>query len=69
MIRLGKDEGRVYLEVTDNGKGFGSQEPLKSDGLGLKLMRFRARMIGAKIRIGKNPAGSGVRITCTLQKG
>lgn len=68
-ISLGKDDGRICLEVTDNGRGFGMDDPGKSDGLGLKLMRFRARMIGAKIRIGNDPHGNGVRVTCTLQKG
>ncbi len=68
-ICLGESEGRIFLDVTDNGTGFGKKDPQKSDGLGLKLMRFRARMIGAKIRIGNDPQGSGVRVTCTLQKG
>lgn len=68
-ICLGRDEGRIFLEVTDNGRGFGAKDPTKSDGLGLKLMKFRARMIGAKIRFGNDPRGKGVRVTCTLQKG
>ena len=68
-ICLKADGGVISLEVADNGKGFGAGDPLKSDGLGLKLMRFRARMIGAKIRIGNDPHGSGVKVVCTLQKG
>ena len=68
-ICLKADGGVISLEVADNGKGFGAGDPMKSDGLGLKLMRFRARMIGAKIRIGNDPHGSGVKVVCTLQKG
>ncbi len=69
MVSLGRDEGGISLDVTDNGRGFGPYDPGRSDGLGLKLMKFRARLIGAKIRIGNNPHGNGVRVTCTLQKG
>jgi len=69
VIFLGETDERITLEVSDNGSGFGAGNPMKSDGFGLKLMRFRARMIGAKIRVGNNPAGSGARVTCTLQKG
>ena len=51
------------LRVTDDGIGFQpSSQP--TSGMGLKIMRYRAGMIGAKIEIGANkPHGTIVRIT------
>lgn len=58
----------ITLEVTDNGSGIEDKEIRDTGGFGLKLMRFRAKMIGAKIHIGNNPDGKGVKVTCRLQK-
>ncbi len=51
------------LRITDDGVGFGpSVEP--ATGMGLKIMRYRAGMIGAKIEIARNkPKGTIVRVT------
>lgn len=68
VITLRSRDGKSEVEVSDNGKGFAGVNFRNSGGLGLKLMKFRAKMIGAKIRIGDNPGSSGVRIVCSLQK-
>ena len=68
VISLRSRDGKSEVEVSDNGKGFEGVNFRNSGGLGLKLMRFRAKMIGAKIRIGNNSDSQGVRILCTLQK-
>lgn len=68
VIILRSRDGKSEVEVSDNGKGFGGINFRNSEGLGLKLMKFRAKMIGAKIRIGNNPDSGGVRIVCSLQK-
>jgi PAS domain S-box-containing protein len=51
------------LRITDDGSGIGnSSKPVA--GMGLKIMRYRAGMIGAKIEIGPNdPSGTMVRVT------
>jgi signal transduction histidine kinase len=51
------------LKVTDDGVGI--ENPNKPvAGMGLKIMRYRAGMIGAKIEIGANlPRGTVVRVT------
>jgi len=67
LIILRKSDGKTTLEVRDNGKGFETDSSNKSGGLGLKLMRFRAKLIDAKIRIRNNPDGPGASIECTLQ--
>jgi PAS domain S-box-containing protein len=51
------------LRITDDGSGIGNpSKPVA--GMGLKIMRYRAGMIGAKIEIGPNkPHGTVVRVT------
>jgi PAS domain S-box-containing protein len=51
------------LRITDNGVGIASSNKAGS-GMGLKIMRYRAGMIGAKIEIGAHtPKGTVVRVT------
>ena len=51
------------LRITDN--GIGMQAALRTGpGMGLKIMRYRAGMIGAKVEIGPNkPHGTIIRVT------
>jgi signal transduction histidine kinase len=56
------------LQVTDNGCGFQDKNIRESSGFGLKLMKFRAKMVGAKIHISNNNEGCGVSVVCRLQK-
>jgi PAS domain S-box-containing protein len=68
VISLRGSGGKTEIEVVDNGRGFEGKSLRDSSGLGLKLMKFRAKLIGAKITIEDNPASPGVRILCSLQK-
>ncbi|HWB07572.1 MAG TPA: sensor histidine kinase [Verrucomicrobiales bacterium] len=63
-IGLGSSEGSVVLEVDDDGGGIPA-EPTGSKGIGLRVMRYRARTIGARLETGSPPAG-GTRISCTI---
>jgi two-component system, LuxR family, sensor kinase FixL len=54
----------LILSVEDNGLGFSKQVPNKN-GMGLHLMSYRARIIGATIDIRAKPGG-GTVLTCTL---
>ena len=49
--------------VTDDGTGFA--KPESGTGMGLHLMRYRARVIGAQIDI-EQPACGGCRVSCRL---
>ena len=51
------------LRITDNGEGF--RAPMSPyTGMGLKIMKYRAGMIGAKFEIVPNePRGTVVRVT------
>jgi signal transduction histidine kinase len=61
-IALKTRQGRVVLEVTDDGQGFG--EPAAPAGLGLSSMRERARAVGGTLTIRSVPGqGTTVRMT------
>jgi two-component system sensor kinase FixL len=56
--------GYIRLRVIDNGVGFG--KPAHRDsGMGINIMRYRARIIGGTLDIRSTP-GEGVRIMCTI---
>ena len=52
--------------VTDDGVGF--DHAAEHAGMGLHLMHYRARVIGAQILV-ETPAQGGCRITCQLPIG
>jgi len=57
------DDGTHTFAVTDDGVGF--EKPAASSGMGLHLIEYRARVIGADITIDQ-PEASGCRVTCRL---
>lgn len=65
-IRLGLErrDGALVLEVDDDGEGFDETAPV-ARGIGLRVMRYRARLIGGVLEIGSAPAG-GARISCRV---
>lgn len=56
-------DGFHTFHVTDDGIGF--ERPAEHSGMGLHLMEYRARVIGAELNVEK-PAQGGCRITCRL---
>jgi len=63
MIESLAGNGTHTFTVTDDGIGF--ERPANGPGIGLHLMDYRARLIGAKIDVQK-PAEGGCRVTCLL---
>ena len=63
-IGLEKINGTITLTVTDDGVGL-SENARNSQGMGLRIMAYRANMIGATFNIGRSPE-SGTRVTCKL---
>ena len=64
-IRLETAGGELHLRVEDNGRGF--PQPLSESGaggLGLKIMRYRAQMLGGDLVI-ESAARGGVSIRCS----
>lgn len=54
------------MTVTDDGLGFERSEG--GTGMGLHLMHYRARVIGAELDVSK-PAEGGCRVTCQMTAG
>lgn len=63
-IGLEKINGTIILTVTDDGVGL-SKNARNGQGLGLRIMAYRANMIGATFNIERLPE-SGTRVTCKL---
>jgi len=68
VLELLNNKGIVSLSILDDGVGI--KDTTKVGGIGLKIMQYRARMIGASLRIESEPNG-GTLVTCTfnLNKG
>ena len=54
------------LTVRDNGRGL-PPKFVEDGGLGLHMMRYRARIIGGSVELRRN-TGRGVTVSCTFQK-
>ncbi|MDD5140631.1 MAG: PAS domain S-box protein [Verrucomicrobiales bacterium] len=63
-IGLTETPGRINLAIKDNGAGMPARQRKKS-GMGLRIMRYRAGMIGGSLAIQKEPDG-GTTIVCTV---
>lgn len=61
VIRLAEEQGRLVLGIADDGSGIIRQ----TTGVGLGLMRHRAKIIGAELQI-DSKKGAGVSIVCRL---
>jgi signal transduction histidine kinase len=57
-LRLGSEDGRVVLEVRDDGAGFDPDAPeVRSRRLGLTSMEERARRLGGRLTVASAPGG------------
>ena len=56
----------LVLSICDNGTGFSHPAP-KAEGMGLRIMRYRADIIGGDLTLASPPSG-GTTVTCTLRK-
>ena len=60
---------RVRNTLTDDGKGVDAQ-PMSAAGLGLKIMGYRAQMIGATLGVEPGEdGGTVVRVVCPCRLG
>src|SRR5205809_3434517 len=64
-IRVTMDGSELTLAIIDDGVGF-PDKPSNSKGLGLRLMRHGAALIGAALSVQRN-GGSGTVATCKLK--
>jgi signal transduction histidine kinase len=57
----------IDLLVSDNGKGFDPSRAAR--GMGLRIMRFRAQMIGGYVAVESRPGvGTTLRCSCLLKR-
>lgn len=62
-VSLGASEDRLRLRVVDDGRGL-PDDPRTGEGMGFRIMRYRAEVIGAKLRVGRRRRG-GTEILVT----
>jgi signal transduction histidine kinase len=66
VIALEASDGSCSLRVSDDGVGF-HPSPGERKGMGLSIMRYRARMISGKLEIQPN-SPIGTVVICTIEK-
>ena len=64
LIRLGKSKGVWALTVRDDGVGLPDSAP-ETEGIGLRIMQYRAQMIEGTLRVG-NAEGGGTQVSCSI---
>jgi PAS domain S-box-containing protein len=67
VIGLSHRRDKVLLSIQDDGLGFPDMLESK-EGMGIRIMHYRANMIGASLDIQRNPSG-GTIVICTLPMG
>jgi signal transduction histidine kinase len=65
-VSLCAEGAEVTLAISDDGRGFDS-DPKAHRGMGLRTMRYRAKLIGGRLEIVSAPGG-GTTVRCTLQR-
>jgi len=55
-------DGEIRVTVEDNGRGYDPEQISETQGFGLRAMRGRADMVGARLEINSAP-GKGTRVT------
>ena len=63
-VTLRPNGDRIELTVSDDGSGFSPDT--KRDGLGLRIMHYRARRIGGALEVATTEKG-GTRVTCLFR--
>lgn len=62
-ITMGSNNSSVLLVVLDDGCGL-SEKTSVNPGLGLRIMNYRANLIGASLKVERATSAGGTRVTC-----
>jgi len=65
LVKLSAEGGNIALSIRDNGVGL-PENVRASKGMGLHIMNYRAKTIGATLQVQRCPDG-GTVVTCSLQ--
>lgn len=63
-IHIATINNRITMSIKDDGTGF-PPGTIQSQGMGLRIMQYRAETVGGEVRIGNVPEGGGI-VTCTV---
>jgi PAS domain S-box-containing protein len=63
MVTLGTQGEGLLLEIKDDGSGIPEEQLQHAPGMGLRLMEYRARIMGGELTVGRGE-GSGTTIAC-----
>ncbi len=66
VVSLKPEGDKIALSIKDNGAGF-SVGAKKSGGMGLHIMEYRARVVGAELKMHSQP-GKGTVVSCAFDK-
>jgi PAS domain S-box-containing protein len=67
LVSLKQLDGVLTLTIKDNGHGF-TRQRTGGEGMGLRIMEYRADMIGAMLRV-DSTIGKGTTVACRLKEG
>ncbi|MEX0718441.1 MAG: PAS domain S-box protein [Planctomycetaceae bacterium] len=65
-ISLAEDDGRVALRIADDGVGIDPRRGERPEGMGLRIMRYRAHVMNAKLSI-EPGSERGTVVTCLVE--
>ncbi len=65
VVGLSSQPGGLLLEVRDDGRGISDEVLAHPGGMGLKLMEYRARMMGGDVGIAR-AEGGGTIVSCSV---
>ncbi|MEO7101640.1 MAG: histidine kinase, partial [Luteolibacter sp.] len=66
LLSLASEDSHVKLTIEDDGLGM-TRTPINPDGMGQRIMEYRARMIGADFKI-ENRHQGGTSVTCVMDE-
>jgi signal transduction histidine kinase len=66
MVHLKEEDGRVIMEVRDNGRGISKAEISNTKSMGLLNMRERAGLLGGDFKIRSVPRGKGTVVSVSI---
>jgi signal transduction histidine kinase len=65
QVGLKLEEATIHLTVCDQGVGFDRKKPMNSEGLGIRSMKERARLLGGRLEF-ESRVGVGTQIDAWL---
>jgi signal transduction histidine kinase len=65
-VRIEVADEEVHLQIEDDGSGLsGEITEMKQEGMGIRIMQYRAHLLGGQLDVEESEAG-GVLVTCRL---